>query len=217
MAMTIIDFHIRRIAAIRPRLVAGICAAVLATGASAGAESPVDSAVRHPDRSEADIARDKGRKPADVLAFFEVRQGMRVIEIGSGGGYYSELLSRVVGDDGFVYAHNPYVFLKLAATSRRVCRVGYHHGGGLNRWVPREIGADELTVPFPLVLGVRRGMNAHEAATSSYVPLECRLLGGVQHVTGGAQEDDRTEIIQPVIPELAWILRMLDREAMLLS
>jgi predicted methyltransferase len=39
---------------------------------------------------------------------------MRVIEIGSGGGYYSELLSRVVGDDGFVYAHNPYVFLKLA-------------------------------------------------------------------------------------------------------
>jgi predicted methyltransferase len=59
-----------------------------------------------------DRARDAGRKPAEVLAFFGVKPGMTVIEFGAGGGYFSELLGRVVGPEGLVIAQNFYFFLR---------------------------------------------------------------------------------------------------------
>lgn len=57
-------------------------------------------------RSEQERNRDTGRKPDQVLTFFNVQSGTRVGEIQSGGGYFSGLLSAVVGDTGHVYAHN---------------------------------------------------------------------------------------------------------------
>jgi predicted methyltransferase len=64
------------------------------------------TAVAHPDRPDADKQRDKRRKPAQVLEYLGVNPGMTVLEVMSGGGYYSELLSRVVGANGKVYSHN---------------------------------------------------------------------------------------------------------------
>lgn len=95
-------------------------AVVLATMALAATPSVADdSAIRasvsHPDRPAADVARDPGRKPAEVMHFFGLREGARVIEIGAGGGYYTELLSRAVGDEGYVYAYNPFLFLQFIA------------------------------------------------------------------------------------------------------
>jgi predicted methyltransferase len=58
------------------------------------------------DRSEADRALDGGRKPAETLAFFGVKPGMRVAEIAAGAGYTSELLARAVGPNGRVYGVN---------------------------------------------------------------------------------------------------------------
>src|SRR5688572_32757879 len=46
--------------------------------------------VAAPDRTEADRRLDPGRHPAELLAFFGVRPGMRVAELGAGGGYRSE-------------------------------------------------------------------------------------------------------------------------------
>jgi len=63
--------------------------------------------VAAPDRSKADRALDGGRKPGQLLAFFGVKPGMRVAELGAGTGYTSELLARAVGKDGVVYAQNP--------------------------------------------------------------------------------------------------------------
>jgi predicted methyltransferase len=59
-----------------------------------------------PDRTPADRGLDAGRHPADMLAFFGVRPGMKVAELGAGGGYTSELLARAVGPSGVVYAQN---------------------------------------------------------------------------------------------------------------
>lgn len=59
-----------------------------------------------------DRARDPGRRPIDVLAFFGVSPGMKVIEFGAGGGYFTELLARVVGPEGHVIAQNPFFFLR---------------------------------------------------------------------------------------------------------
>lgn len=67
-------------------------------------------AVDHEDRWKPDRARDENRKPAEVLSFFGIEPGMRVIDCMGGDGYYSELLSRVVGDEGRVWIqNNPFV------------------------------------------------------------------------------------------------------------
>lgn len=96
-----------------------ICAgAALAPMLSANAASttPVPAAIRQAvastERLAEDRARDPGRKPAEVLSFFGVEPGMTVIEFGAGGGYFSELIARVVGPEGFVIAQNPYFFLR---------------------------------------------------------------------------------------------------------
>ena len=72
---------------------------------TADAVSVYESAVSHPDRTEADRERDAGRKPGDVLEFFGIEPGMTVLDMFSGGGYYTELLSRIVGPEGRVVAH----------------------------------------------------------------------------------------------------------------
>lgn len=63
--------------------------------------------VSSPDRADEDKALDVGRKPADLLAFMDVRPGWSVAELGAGGGYTTELLARAVGPAGTVYAQNP--------------------------------------------------------------------------------------------------------------
>jgi predicted methyltransferase len=71
--------------------------------------------VAAPDRSDADRALDGGRFPAETLAFFEIRSGQRVAELGAGGGYTTELLARVVGPTGRVYGQNPKFVLERFA------------------------------------------------------------------------------------------------------
>jgi predicted methyltransferase len=66
------------------------------------------------DRSDADRQLDAGRKPAELLAFFQVAPGMRVLDLAAGGGYTTELLARSVGDTGIVYGENPKFVLGFA-------------------------------------------------------------------------------------------------------
>jgi predicted methyltransferase len=65
-----------------------------------------------PDRNEADKANDDRRKAREMLAFIDARPGMRILDMGSGGGYSAELLARVVGVGGRVYAHNSPYFME---------------------------------------------------------------------------------------------------------
>ena len=64
-------------------------------------------------RSEADRARDAGRKPADVVEFLGIVAGMRVMDVIAASGYYTEVLSLVVGPDGHVVAQNPPGVLQM--------------------------------------------------------------------------------------------------------
>ncbi len=65
--------------------------------------SHIQAAVDSPMRTAGDRARDEGRKPAEVMAFFDVQPGQRVAEINTGRGYFTALLSLIVGDAGRVY------------------------------------------------------------------------------------------------------------------
>src|SRR5256885_1776865 len=62
--------------------------------------------VASPDRSEADRQTDQRRNPELLLAFAGARPGMRVLDMGAGGGYSTELLARTVGSGGTVYAQD---------------------------------------------------------------------------------------------------------------
>ncbi len=61
--------------------------------------------VASPGRTDADRDRDAGRRPDQVLEFFGIAPGMTVLDMFSGGGYYTEMLSHIVGPDGKVVAH----------------------------------------------------------------------------------------------------------------
>ena len=87
-------------------------AALLATAAcqtmgeapvTASAENIV-AAVADPARPQADKDRDVNRKPADMVAFGELRPGDKVGELVPGGGYMTRILSKAVGPTGKIYA-----------------------------------------------------------------------------------------------------------------
>lgn len=87
-------------------------AALLATAAcqtmgeapvTASAENIV-AAVADPARPQADKDRDVNRKPAEMVAFGEVRPGDKVGELVPGGGYMTRILSKAVGPTGKIYA-----------------------------------------------------------------------------------------------------------------
>jgi predicted methyltransferase len=95
-------------------LVPAIFLAILAACA-ARPPSPADPRARTglaqeivsaPDRTERDRSMDAHRKPVAMLTFFQVEPGMRVAELGAGGGYSTELFARAVGPRGVVYAHD---------------------------------------------------------------------------------------------------------------
>lgn len=91
-------------------------AALVLTGflaaSAVSAADPYDTAVRHAGRSNDDVKRDALDHPADVLRLSGVKPGAQVIDFLSGDGYYSELLSYVVGPGGHVLMYNDPAFEK---------------------------------------------------------------------------------------------------------
>lgn len=85
-----------------------ILAAALLTlaGAPAVAAVPayVAKAVADPVRPKAEVETDAVRAPAETLAFAGVKPGMVVGELFPGGGYFTRMLSDVVGPNGKVLA-----------------------------------------------------------------------------------------------------------------
>jgi predicted methyltransferase len=95
---------------IRTVIAAGttIAALVACTCTLAQTPSPDYAAIlTSPDRSDADRQIDARRDPLKFLAFADLRPGMKVLDMGAGGGYSTELIARVVAPSGVVYGQNP--------------------------------------------------------------------------------------------------------------
>jgi predicted methyltransferase len=90
---------------IRERAIAAAIGAISACATQKAALDPAQI-VSAPDRTERDQSMDSHRKPVEMLAFFGVAPGMRVGELGAGGGYSTELFARAVGPQGAVYAQD---------------------------------------------------------------------------------------------------------------
>jgi len=71
------------------------------------ASSPYAAVVAAADRTDADRQTDQRRDPLKLLAFGAPRPGMKVLDMGAGGGYSTELMARAVAPGGVVYGQNP--------------------------------------------------------------------------------------------------------------
>ena len=100
-----------------------------------------------PDRLESDVKRDVRSQPQVIVELLALKAGDRVADIFAGGGYYSEILGRVVAPGGDVLMHNNRAYINYAGpqleqrfTAREVIGVKRH-----DREVDRmDLGEGEL-------------------------------------------------------------------------
>jgi len=98
-----IEFPRRQIVALAFGLIAGLAA----SGAWAQAAPDYAALLAAPDRSAPDRQADQRRDPTPLLALAGVRPGMKVLDMGAGGGYSTELMARAVAPNGVVFGQNP--------------------------------------------------------------------------------------------------------------
>jgi len=95
---------------VRGQLAAVVFSAVACLVASPGVRAPAApdyaALVAAPDRSDADRQADTRRDPVPFLAFAGLHPGMKVLDMGAGGGYSTELIARAVAPGGIVYGQN---------------------------------------------------------------------------------------------------------------
>ncbi len=92
-----------------PTVAATFLSAIL-LAATAPAADRFDAAVAQPGRPAADLARDAKDHPAGILRLTGIDAGMKVADVLAGDGYYSELLSYIVGPKGQVLLINNAAF-----------------------------------------------------------------------------------------------------------
>jgi predicted methyltransferase len=92
----------------RAQIVGTLQAAMTESAPVPAAQIPqtITDAIDSPDRPAADKALDAGRKPDQIMAFYGIKPGMKVADVFAGGGYMTELFSRIVGSSGKVYSQN---------------------------------------------------------------------------------------------------------------
>ena len=92
-----------------------VSGALVLSSAGAALAQDYNAILAAPDRSDADRQNDGKRQAAQFLPFIGARTGMKVLDLGAGAGYSSELLARSVGATGKVYAQNGRESEKLGA------------------------------------------------------------------------------------------------------
>ncbi len=93
------------------KLVLVLCAVALSGCVTRPTESIpayVAAAIADKERPKDDTDRDADRHPAEIMTLTGVKAGDRVVDVGPGRtGYYTKILSRIVGEGGKVYMFNP--------------------------------------------------------------------------------------------------------------
>jgi predicted methyltransferase len=85
-----------------------------AAAAPTADSAAIDAAVASADRTAADKERDARSRPAEVLTFMELRPDQNALDYFAAAGYYTELMSRVVGPNGKVIAYNNPEYRKFS-------------------------------------------------------------------------------------------------------
>ncbi len=105
---------LKALALLQAALVVSGCAGI--DSAATEQQARIDAAIANPDRTDADRERDLRDKPAVTLAMLDLKPGDAVVDLFAGGGYYSELLAGVVGQQGRVVLQNNRGYAKWVDT-----------------------------------------------------------------------------------------------------
>ncbi|MBT8091400.1 MAG: methyltransferase [Gammaproteobacteria bacterium] len=84
-------------------LIALIALALTGIAQAGDIDAKVEAALAAESRPEADVARDRNRKPLQTLEFMGLQDDMRVLELLPGGGWYTRVLAPVLADNGKLY------------------------------------------------------------------------------------------------------------------
>lgn len=93
-------------------------ALLLATAIEAGTPAYLGNAVAAPGRPADAVKLDTDRRPAEVLAFLELKPGMAAADIMTGSGYWAEIMANSVGPKGKVTAFEPSQFYNDPGTQK---------------------------------------------------------------------------------------------------
>jgi predicted methyltransferase len=114
----------------------------LTLSASAAEQPPkyVTDALAWVERPPFEMALDKILRPADVLSMAGIKPGIKVVDLMPGSGYYTRIMSHIVGEKGKVYA--------FIAQSNGIGEMGKSAARGV-----KEFGAGAALTPVERVTG----------------------------------------------------------------
>ena len=127
-------------------------------------------------RPENERALDAVRKPNEVMAFYGVKKGDKVADIYAARGYYTAILSRLVGPDGLVYSANPAARPELHERAKQPSMANVRVLDG---------PLDKLALPQDSSLDfVFIHLDYHEIAVDTRIAMNRRIFGALKR--GGA-------------------------------
>lgn len=149
-------------------LIACLSAAGVHAATAVSVPAAVTAAVADPGRPAADRERDTRRLPAETVAFAGVRPGDAVGELLPGGGYYTRILSKVVGPQGRIFALAPPPLPSAAADmpdfSARVRALAAEPGYGNVTVLLQQLSDIRFPQPLDVVWTTQNYHDFHNAA-----------------------------------------------------
>jgi predicted methyltransferase len=154
------------------------------------------AALNDDNRSAENKARDQSRHPVETLQFFGLKEGMTVIEISPGGGWYTEILAPLMLGKGTLYAAhyglngpNAYFRNSLGKFLQKVAATPATYDSLIITQLqpPKEVtiapaGSADLAVAFRNVHSWMRGDSAGATLGAIYTALKPGgIFGVVQH------------------------------------
>jgi len=139
--------------------------ALVLAGCSASSAPNYGEILTNTSRPEAERNIDAVRKPNEVMAFYGVKRGQKVADIFASRGYYTAILSQLVGPEGLVYAANsaPRPELQERIKQPALANVRLVDGPFDKIGLPQDGSLDFVLLHLDyheIVADVRRAMNA---------------------------------------------------------
>jgi len=128
--------------------------------------------VNNPDRPQNERALDGARKPHEVLAFYGVKKGDKVADIYAGRGYYTAILSELVGTQGLVYSAIPAPRPEI---TKRWREPSFANVRVLEGPMDKVALPQDGSLDFVLI-----HLNYHDLAPETRIAMNTRILGSLK-------------------------------------
>ena len=129
-------------------------------------------ALSNPERPENERALDAARKPREVLAFYGVKRGDKVADLWAGRGYYTAILSQVVGSQGVVYSANPNARPEI---NERWKKPGYENIKVIDGPFDQIALPQDGSLDFLII-----HLNYHDLSPEARIAMNKRILGALK-------------------------------------